>query len=740
LAAQASQAWRLRRSVQQHTAGRQGMRMHMRMAMRHEALLFTRQRLSRRVQQRAQALEGADLIAAAQRIHKTAYWGTMSLGTPPQNFKVIFDTGSGNLIVPSADCSSEGCQPHRKYSRNTSSTSVLVTNEHGEDSSEITFGTGQISGGFFRDKLCIGASICIDANFIAADRETTEPFQDIPFDGIMGLGFKDLSMGRGFNIVEELVSKHALPDGVFSFYLTDGGDSEVTFGGYRPEYLASDIVWATVKRESYWQVGIDDITFDNIPKNLCSGGCQVAVDTGTSMLAGPSELVDKLQSSVAAKEDCSNFGSLPKIGFKIGQKVLNLQPDDYMDSSASECSFSLMSLDVPPPKGPLFIFGDPFLRRFVTIFDRQKTRVGFAVAKHGDDANAASPGEIISQVGMGGAEVGAPPNESENPSAVDLHLESGMMDSSSSDSSSSTDMDAATGGPSPAEDKPRTGSASPASGVVQEDGSPAGAGELQVNSASTHASVVGEQTADAAAAGTEQRREGLGGGSWANIVKQLHATNPFATSAAQHEESPSLDAAADQAASRAASSEPVDNAAPPAPWTNPLAASATQRTESSSSEAAADQAASMVASSEPVDDAAPPATRAEEDELSAMPQQNVDTQEVQVESPSRTPPQPLPTQDQLVTASPAEVDAQAAQAQALASDTVQSQESQADAAIDRYAKLQSREESQDNQDKQQVPESNESVETVDDQEDEDSSLLQHSSKRLVSVRLRRGFD
>merc|ERR1719330_442159 len=98
----------------------------------------------------------------------------------------------------------------------------------------------------------------------------------------MGLGFKDLSMGDGFNIVDDLCAKGAIPGGAsqFSFYVTDGDDSEVTFGGYRPELLASDIVWAPVKVQSWWQVAIDDITFNNQPKSLCDGQCQVAVDTG----------------------------------------------------------------------------------------------------------------------------------------------------------------------------------------------------------------------------------------------------------------------------------------------------------------------------------------------------------------------------------------------------------------------------------------------------------------------------
>lgn len=100
-----------------------------------------------------------------------------------------------------------------------------------------------------------------------------------------------------------------------------------------------------------------------------------------------------------------------------------------------------MALDVPPPKGPVFIFGDPFLRRFVTIFDRAKSRVGFAVAKNGDNVN---PNELIATVG------GATENDASSEAAggaqsgaVDLHLDSGLMGGdggSSDDSSSSADQ------------------------------------------------------------------------------------------------------------------------------------------------------------------------------------------------------------------------------------------------------------------------------------------------------------
>merc|ERR1719343_1991395 len=239
-------------------------------------------------------------------------------------------------------------------------------------------------------------------------------------------------MGEGFNIVDDLNDKHVVPGpgggSVFSFYVTDGEDSEVTFGGYRSERLASDIVWAPVRVQSWWQVAIDDITFNNQPKNLCDGGCQVAVDTGTSMLAGPSDLVDKLTSMVNAKEDCSNFNSLPNLGFQIGEVVLNLRPDDYMDRSEGSCSFSVMALDVPPPKGPVFIFGDPFLRRFVTIYDRTKPAVGFAVAKHSGEADEARASGLIVQINGDKSSLSSSSAASGgNPNAVDLHLDAGLM-------------------------------------------------------------------------------------------------------------------------------------------------------------------------------------------------------------------------------------------------------------------------------------------------------------------------
>mmetsp|Transcript_39557 Transcript_39557/g.86398 ORF Transcript_39557/g.86398 Transcript_39557/m.86398 type:complete len:426 (+) Transcript_39557:65-1342(+) len=326
------------------------------------------------------------------------YYGQVYVGSPPQSFSVVFDTGSGNLLLPSSECSDPACQGHTRYNSDASSTAVQIAYadqptvpmdaDGTRDIVTITFGTGEMSGVYVSDKVCLGDQhFCCEASFVAATKESDEPFSIVPFDGILGLSLPQMAEGPSFAMMDQLAASGSLKENLFGvFFGNDGEESDITFGGISEDRMDTELFWVPVTQPGYWQVQMEDVAIANERQGFCKGEhrCQVAVDTGTSLLAGPSEMVLALEESLAVKSDCSNLADLPDLGFIIADHALNLSPQDYVTRSSTGCSLGLMSLDIPPPKGPLFIFGDPFLRKYYTVYDREHLRVGFAVARHAE--------------------------------------------------------------------------------------------------------------------------------------------------------------------------------------------------------------------------------------------------------------------------------------------------------------------------------------------------------------------
>eukprot|EP00401_Gymnodinium_catenatum_P039998 CAMPEP_0117548332 /NCGR_PEP_ID=MMETSP0784-20121206/47596_1 /TAXON_ID=39447 /ORGANISM="" /LENGTH=429 /DNA_ID=CAMNT_0005345287 /DNA_START=80 /DNA_END=1369 /DNA_ORIENTATION=+ len=337
--------------------------------------------------------------------HKTAYFGLLEVGTPKQAFSVVFDSGSGNLMVPGSSCKSEACLAHAQFKEEASTTVEQVSCDGSiagalstdtDDEVSITFGTGEVWGRCLKDQICIG-NVCSRGSFVATTYESQNPFWFFAFDGVLGLALEQMSQGGDFNLMNRFSKGNSLRQPIFSVYLSDDDSegSEITFGEVKQEHVASDLIWADVARTSgYWEVQIDDITIDNEVQNLCAN-CHVAVDTGTSELAGPSKVIEDLANLLSVREDCSNYRTLPRLGFVVAGHILNLEPHDYVDKEGFHCSVALMPLDVPPPNGPLFVFGIPFLQKFYTVYDAANKKVGFAVSKHRGQPQAVAGRRLI---------------------------------------------------------------------------------------------------------------------------------------------------------------------------------------------------------------------------------------------------------------------------------------------------------------------------------------------------------
>lgn len=313
------------------------------------------------------------------------YYTEISLGTPPQNFKVILDTGSSNLWVPSAECGSLACFLHAKYDHDSSS-----SYKANGSSFAIQYGSGSLEGYISQDTLSIGDLTIPKQDFAEATSEPGLAFAFGKFDGILGLAYDSISVDKVVPPVYNAIHNGLLDEPKFSFYLgnadksTDGG--EATFGGIDSSKYEGNITWLPVRRKAYWEVKFEGIGLGNEYAILDGHGA--AIDTGTSLIALPSGLAEILNAEIGAKKgwsgqysvECDTRDSLPDLTLNFGGYNFTITPYDYTLEVSGSCISAFTPMDFPEPVGPLAIIGDAFLRKHYSVYDLGNDAVGLAKA------------------------------------------------------------------------------------------------------------------------------------------------------------------------------------------------------------------------------------------------------------------------------------------------------------------------------------------------------------------------
>lgn len=313
------------------------------------------------------------------------YFSEITIGTPPQTFKVVLDTGSSNLWVPSSECGSIACYLHTKYDSSSSS-----TYKKNGTSFEIRYGSGSLSGFVSEDVMTIGDLKIKNQIFAEATEEPGLAFAFGRFDGILGLGYDSISVNKIPPPFYNMIDQGLLDEPVFAFYLSDtnnGDDSEATFGGVDESHYTGKITTIPLRRKAYWEVDLDAITFGDSTAELENTG--VILDTGTSLIALPTTLAELLNKEIGAKKgyngqytiECDKRDSLPDMSFTLSGHEFAITPYDYILEVQGSCISSFMGMDFPEPVGPLAILGDAFLRKWYSVYDLGKNTVGLAAAK-----------------------------------------------------------------------------------------------------------------------------------------------------------------------------------------------------------------------------------------------------------------------------------------------------------------------------------------------------------------------
>ncbi|XP_039950892.1 lysosomal aspartic protease-like [Bactrocera tryoni] len=310
------------------------------------------------------------------------YYGNISIGTPPQYFLVLFDTGSSDFWIPSSNCLTKdyACHDHHRY--NSSKSSTYISNGKRAD---MLYGSGDMSGYFSTDTVRIGGLNITNQTFVEATQEPGNTFNHKHFDGILGMGYQAFASDRVAPPFYNLWSQHLISKDIFSFYLARNGSSqqggELILGGSDPKYYRGNISYVPVTQQGYWQFKVDSIAVNGttVKQNF-----QAIADTGTSLIAvGDYEAFVTLNEKIGAKRvnadnfyvNCSTVASLPNVDIRIGGKNFSLAPSTYIHHSNGLCLSSFFYM-----ADYIWVLGDTFIGNFYTEFDLGNNRVGFATA------------------------------------------------------------------------------------------------------------------------------------------------------------------------------------------------------------------------------------------------------------------------------------------------------------------------------------------------------------------------
>jgi len=316
------------------------------------------------------------------------YYGEIGIGDPLQNFNVIFDTGSSNLWVPSSECNK--CSHHQLYDHTKSST----YQKNGSDF-HIEYGSGTVNGFISQDTVTLGTLKVPKVNFAEVTKEPGLVFKESKFDGILGLAWRSISIDDMEPVFNQMIDMGIVNQSLFSFYLSSDADTngELLLGNYNKDRVKDGIFYVPLTSETYWEINMKSLSIIN--QSMISTN-RAIVDTGTSLLVGPTKDIKKLAEFVGAKHiflnkneytyPCEKINELPKIEIELCNekncKIFELYPNDYIIRQSlgnqSICLLGFTGMDIPEPNGPLFILGDVFIRKFYTIFDVGNQQIGFS--------------------------------------------------------------------------------------------------------------------------------------------------------------------------------------------------------------------------------------------------------------------------------------------------------------------------------------------------------------------------
>ncbi|KAF5381156.1 hypothetical protein D9757_009439 [Collybiopsis confluens] len=450
-----------------------------------------------------------------------SYFGSISIGTPGQTMEVVLDTGSSDLWVVGTNC--QGCQgvPAFDSSKSSSFESVTSTGSGSNGDTTIQYGSGAVEGSLAQETVQMSGFSVQGQTFLLAD-QLTSGLLDGPVSGIMGLAFKAIASTQTTPFWQALVNAGDLSQPEMSFWLsregsqqptsTNNSDTEFpggvfTLGGTNTSLFSGDIEFLNTQGEpTFWLLPVSSLTAQGKSVSLGASSQLAAIDTGTTLIGGPSDAVQAFYQAVSPNsgpvKGQQGFFQFPcsttvNTTISFGGKSWPISSQDMnlgqVQTGSTDCLGGIFDLslgsNIPEGSGnPTWVVGDVFLKNVYSVFRGTSSSgsgtpaVGFAQLSNtaggsGTVSSASSPGSSNALTST--SSLSSSPTSSTVKSGASATSTSGAILSSglvTSELSSPTPATSTTTGTSPGN------SGNPSSGSGSSNGS--GNGSLQIRGGS----------------------------------------------------------------------------------------------------------------------------------------------------------------------------------------------------------------------------------------------------------------
>jgi len=372
--------------------------------------------------------------------HMVLWSGLISIGTPPQQFLVDFDTGSSDIWVPSMDCDNT-CSAFPNWNKfdESSSTSFTTPNNITGKFSAVYEDGESVHGSYAKDVIHLSDSL--KASQVFAQITSVYEFQSCEGeDGVLGLAYTYDDEREYTPILKTIQDKLMHP--MYSLYLSGTDDypndsklegtpdlygnmesgiystppnatSEFVLGGVNQKHYTGCLSWHSLgqfadttygqKFEGFWDFSLEVVKVGGTKMTTAN---VAVVDTGSSYIVGPPD--DVAQFAVLNNAKCFTVNTNTN-AFAPPQEVDCMRPEGF-DASVIECNEPFFNLEfiadgvtyvlekedlilkIPTSLGnacilrvvgsdgiPGWVLGSNFVNKYYTAFDFGNKRVGFAM-------------------------------------------------------------------------------------------------------------------------------------------------------------------------------------------------------------------------------------------------------------------------------------------------------------------------------------------------------------------------